>query len=66
MLVIIVGYSFILMTLQKCFLFKKINKKNFWINISFWLSEHNVELGKKLKNPSKKPDGFINCYKSIT
>ena len=50
------------MPLQKCFLFKKINKKNFWI-ISFWLSGHNVELGEKLKNASEKPDGFINLQK---
>ena len=58
--VIIGSCGFILMPLGKCFL-SKINRKNFWINTSFWLLDHNVELVKKIKNPNEKPDGFINC-----
>ena len=33
--VIFFSYGFILMPLQKCFLFKRIYRKDFWINISF-------------------------------
>ena len=45
--------------LQKCFLFKKIYGKNIRTSIGFWLSDNNAELGKKLKNSKRKPNGFI-------
>ena len=57
--VIVDSYGFTLMPWQKCFLSKKIYRKDLWINTSFWLSDHNAELGKKLKNSNGKPDGFI-------
>ena len=50
-------------SLQKCLLFK-IYKKNFWINASFWLSDHNAELGKKLKDSNGKSDGFTKTNKT--
>ena len=46
------------MPLQK-YLPSKIYKKDFCINISFWLSDHSAELSKKLMNSNGKPDGFI-------
>ena len=55
--VIINSYGFLLMTLQKCFLFKKINRKNFCINVSDF-QVINAKLGKKWKNPNEKPRGF--------
>ena len=55
------SYGFTLLPLQKYLLFKKIYKKDFRINPSFWLLDHNAELVKKIKNPNEKPDGFINC-----
>ena len=45
------------MFLQKCFLLKKIYRKDFWINTSFWLSDHNAEPGKKLKDSNGKSNG---------
>lgn len=45
--------------LQKCFLFKKIYGKNIRTSIGFWLSDNNAELGKKLRNSERKPNGFI-------
>ena len=47
------------MPLQKCFSFKKIYRKDFRVNTSFWRSDHNAELGKKLKISNEKTDGFI-------
>ena len=32
---------------------------DFWIVGVFWFSDHNAELGKKLKNSNGKPDDFI-------
>ena len=46
----------------KCLLFK-IYKKDLWINTSFWLSGHNSELGKKLKDSNVKSDGFTKTNK---
>ena len=57
--VIIDSCGFTLMPLQKCLLFKKIYKKHVWINTCFWLSGHNAELGKTLKNSNRETDGFI-------
>ena len=51
------------MFLQKCFLLKKIYRKDFWINTSFWLSNHNAEPGKKLKDSNGKSDGFPKVNK---
>ena len=45
------------MFLQKCFLLKKIYRKDFWINTSFWFSDHNAEPGKKLKDSNGKSNG---------
>ena len=52
------SYGFTLIPLQKCLLFK-IYKKDFWINASFCLSNHNDELSKKSKNSNEKADDFI-------
>ena len=38
------SYGFTLLPLQKYLLFKKIYKKDFRINPSFWLLDHNAEL----------------------
>ena len=51
------------MLLQKCFLFNKIYRKDFWINTSFLFSDHNAELGKKWKDSNEKPDGFTKINK---
>ena len=40
-----------------------IYRKDFWINTSFWLSNHNAELAKKLKDSNGKPDGFTKINK---
>ena len=51
------------MLLQKYFLFKKIYRKDFWINTSFLFSYHNAELDKKWKDSNEKPDGFTKINK---
>ena len=36
---------------------KKIYRKDFYIDTSFWLSDHNADLGKKIRETNVKLDG---------
>lgn len=49
--------------LQKCFIFKKMHRKDFWQQVSDKFQIIPLELGKKLKNPNGRPDGFIKSFK---
>ena len=50
---------FILMPLQKCFLFKEVYRKDFLKNTSSWFSDHNAELG-----PYTRLVYIEDCYQS--